>query len=601
MRAILCYMWYNTIEVIIMYVAINGVKNNKSVYIMQSYRKENGQTSSRVYRKLGRLEELLARFAGNQEEMLAWAKQEAAKDTSSYNSKTEPVSLSLFQNARIPKDEERSFNVGYLFLQQLCTELRLDNICRKIRSRHKFAYDFHAILTDLIYARILSPSSKLSSYSFCNSLLEPPKYSLQNLYRALSVMAEESGFIQEELYRNSNFVHPRNKKVLYYDCTNYYFEIEQDDDLRRYGKSKEHRPNPIVTMGLFMDADGIPLAFDVFPGNQNEQTTLKPLENTIIRDFGCSEFIFCADAGLGSKSNRFFNSFGNRAYVITQSLKKMKKEDRDIALNPTQYKVLGSDKPIDLRTLDETDEKVFNTIYYKEVPVVTGNIDETVIVTYSPKYKDYQQKIRNRQIERAEQMIANQEKKRKGKNQNDPARFIQKTSVTEDGELASKCVYSLDQDRIDEEAMYDGFYAVITNLEGDVGEILKINRQRWEIEENFRIMKSEFEARPVYVQREDRIKAHFLTCYISLLVYRLLEKKLHSNYTCEQILKTIRGMQLTLLPQNSGYVPSYKRTDITDNLHEAFGFHTDYEFISKSTMRSIIKETKTDKIKKAEI
>ena len=584
-----------------MYVAINGVKNNKSVYIMQSYRKENGQTSSRVYRKLGRLDELLARFAGNQDEMMTWAKQEAAKDTSSYNSKTEPVSLSLFQNARIPKDEERSFNVGYLFLQQLCTELRLDNICRKIRSRHKFTYDFHAILTDLIYARILSPSSKLSSYSFCNSLLEPPKYSLQNLYRALSVMAEESGFIQEELYRNSNFVHPRNKRVLYYDCTNYYFEIEQDDDLRRYGKSKEHRPNPIVTMGLFMDADGIPLAFDVFPGNQNEQTTLKPLENTIIRDFGCSEFIFCADAGLGSKSNRFFNSFGNRAYVITQSLKKMKKEDRDIALNPTQYKVLGSDKLIDLRTLDETDEKVFNTIYYKEVPVVTGNMDETVIVTYSLKYKDYQQKIRNSQIERAEQMIANQEKKRKGKNQNDPARFIQKTSVTEEGELASKCIYSLDQDRIDEEATYDGFYAVITNLEGDVGEILKINRQRWEIEENFRIMKSEFEARPVYARREDRIKAHFLTCYISLLVYRLLEKKLHSNYTCEQILKTIRGMQLTLLSQNSGYVPSYKRTDITDDLHTAFGFHTDYEFISKSTMRSIIKETKTDKIKKSEI
>lgn len=594
-------MWYNTIEVIIMYVAINGVQSNKSVYIMQSYRKENGQTSSRVYRKLGRLDELLARFSGNQDEMMEWAKQEAAKDTSSYNSKTEPVSLSLFQNARIPKDEERSFNVGYLFLQQLCTELRLDNICRKIRSHHKFTYDFHAILTDLIYARILSPSSKLSSYSFCSSLLEPPKYSLQNLYRALSVMAEESGFIQEELYRNSNFVHPRNKKILYYDCTNYYFEIEQDDDLRRYGKSKEHRPNPIVTMGLFMDADGIPLAFDVFPGNQNEQTTLKPLENTIIRDFGCSEFIFCADAGLGSKSNRFFNSFGNRAYVITQSLKKMKKEDLDIALNPTQYKVLGSDKPIDLRTLDETDEKVFNTIYYKEVPVVTGNMDETVIVTYSPKYKDYQKKIRNRQIERAEQMIANQEKKRKGKNQNDPARFIQKTSVTEDGELASKCIYSLDQDRIDEEAMYDGFYAVITNLEGDVGEILKINRQRWEIEENFRIMKSEFEARPVYARREDRIKAHFLTCYISLLVYRLLEQKLQGCYTCEQILKTIRCMQLTLLPQNSGYVPAYKRTDITDDLHTAFGFHTDYEFISKSTMRSIIKETKIDKIKKAEI
>lgn len=578
-----------------MYISINGTEANKRVYIMQSYRKENGKTSSRIHRKLGRLDELLERFSGDYEQMMAWAKQEADKDTFSYHSETEAVSLSLSQTAYIPKDEERSFNVGYLFLQQLCTELHLESICRKISNRHNFEYNLHAVLTDLIYARILSPSSKRSSYSFSYTLLEPPKYTLQSLYRALSVMAEESGFIQEELYRNSNYVHARNTKVLYYDCTNYYFEIEEDDDLRKYGKSKEHRPNPIVTMGLFMDADGIPLAFDIFPGNQNEQTTLKPLETTIIRDFGCSEFVFCSDAGLGSKSNRFFNSFGNRSYVITQSLKKMKKEDRDIALNPTQYRAPGSNKKIDLRTLDESDETIFNTIYYKEIPVVTGNMDETVIVTYSPKYKAYQQKIRNKQIERAEQMISGPEKKRKGKNPNDPARFIQKTAVTEDGEIADKCVYSLDQNRIDEESMYDGFYAVITNMEDNISEILKINRQRWEIEENFRIMKTEFEARPVYARREDRIKAHFLTCYISLLLYRLLEKKLQGKYTCEQVLKTIREMSVTLLPKNLGYVPSYKRTDITDDLHRIFEFHTDYEFISKSKMRSIIKETKINK------
>lgn len=578
-----------------MYISINGTEANKRVYIMQSYRKENGKTSSRIHRKLGRLDELLERFSGDYEQMMAWAKQEADKDTFSYHSETEAVSLSLSQTAYIPKDEERSFNVGYLFLQQLCTELHLESICRKISNRHNFEYNLHAVLTDLIYARILSPSSKRSSYSFSYTLLEPPKYTLQSLYRALSVMAEESGFIQEELYRNSNYVHARNTKVLYYDCTNYYFEIEEDDDLRKYGKSKEHRPNPIVTMGLFMDADGIPLAFDIFPGNQNEQTTLKPLETTIIRDFGCSDFVFCSDAGLGSKSNRFFNSFGNRSYVITQSLKKMKKEDRDIALNPTQYRAPGSNKKIDLRTLDESDETIFNTIYYKEIPVVTGNMDETVIVTYSPKYKAYQQKIRNKQIERAEQMISGPEKKRKGKNPNDPARFIQKTAVTEDGEIADKCVYSLDQNRIDEESMYDGFYAVITNMEDNISEILKINRQRWEIEENFRIMKTEFEARPVYARREDRIKAHFLTCYISLLLYRLLEKKLQGKYTCEQVLKTIREMSVTLLPKNLGYVPSYKRTDITDDLHRIFEFHTDYEFISKSKMRSIIKETKINK------
>lgn len=578
-----------------MYVSITGNKGNQDVYIKQSYRKDNGKTSSRIYKKLGKYNTLLEQFSGNEKELMNWAKKEAEKETLAYNQQKEKVSLSLSPLARIPFDEERVFNIGYLFLQKICSELRIDNICRNIRNHHKFAYDFQAILTDLIYTRILAPSSKLSSYKYCHSLLEPPKYSLQDLYRALSVLAEESDFIQEELYKNSNFIHPRNSKILYYDCTNYYFEIEAEDDIKKYGKSKEHRPNPIVTMGLFMDADGIPLAFDIFPGNQNEQLTLKPIEKKVIKDFNCSEFIFCSDAGLGGKSNRFLNSFGDRSYVITYSLKKMKKEERDLALLPTQFKVPGSNKLIDLRTLDESDPEVYNTIYYKEYPLVTGDMDETVIITYSPKYKAYQSKIRNAQIDRAEKMIQSSDKTRKGKGSNDPARFIQRTAVTEDGEIAQKSIYQLDEAKILEESMYDGFYAVVTNLEGDIRELININKQRWEIEENFRIMKSEFEARPVFVRRGDRIKAHFLTCFISLLVYRLLEKKLGEEFTCSQILETLRTMNVTLLSKDSGYIPSYKRTKITDKLHNSFGFRTDYEFIRKSTMRTIIKETKQNK------
>mgnify|MGYP003372761016 FL=1 len=599
---LLCALWYNKIisqkELVHIYISLTGNSDNKDVYIKRSYRKSNGKTATQIHRKLGKLNDLLERFSGNYDAMMAWAKSEAEKDTMEYNAKTSNVTVSLSQSAYIPKNEERCFPVGYLFLQKLCTELKIDSICRKISKRHKYTYDFSAILTDQIFSRILAPSSKLSSYSYCQTLLEPPKYELQNLYHALSVMAEESDFIQKELYFNSNFVHPRNKKILYYDCTNYYFETTQDDDFRKYGKSKENRPNPIVTMGLFMDADGIPLAFDVFPGNQNEQTTLKPLETKIIHDFACSEFIFCSDAGLGSKANRKFNSFGNRSYVITQSLKKMREEDRQIALNPKQFRRLGSDKFIDISTLDESNPDIYETIFYKEVPVVNGDMDEIVIVTYSPKYKAYQKRIRGQQIARAVKMIEQPGRKRRGKNQNDPARFIKSTAITEDGEVAGRNIYDLDSDRISEEEMYDGFYAVITNLEGDVGEILKINRRRWEIEENFRIMKTDFEARPVYVRRDDRIKAHFLICYISLLVYRLLEKKLGNDYTCNEILGTLRSMQVTLLSKESGYIPSYKRTDMTDDLHKVFGFHTDYEFISKSAMRSIIKNTKTEEIKK---
>lgn len=289
---------------------------------------------------------------------MTWAKNEAAKETELYNECTGKVTVEFSQTACIPMNEARSFHAGYLFLQQLCTQLCLGNICRVMKGRHKFKYDLHAILTDLVYAMVLSPSSKLSSYNFCKTLLEPPKYEIQDVYRALSVIAEESDFIQSELYKNSNFIHPRNQKLLYYDCTNYYFEIEEESSLKYYGKSKENRPNPTVTMGLFMDADGIPLAFDIFPGNQNEQTTLKPLEKKILKDFNCSEFIFCSDAGLGSTNNQAFNNIVNRAYVVTQSLKKIKQEDRDIALNPTQFRKVGSADFIAIRTLDENDENL---------------------------------------------------------------------------------------------------------------------------------------------------------------------------------------------------------------------------------------------------
>ena len=586
-------------EVIIVRITTSKSKNSESFYITQSYTNANGKSTSKTIRKLGTLAELSAQLHTDRDGVVEWANEQARLETLKYKSEKEDatVMIPFHSNRLMDYNKQKLFSGGYLFLQSIYYGLKLDSVCRKIKSRHKFEYDLNAILSDLIYTRVLEPSSKSSSFRAAKQFLEPPTYELHDVYRALSVLASEMDFIQSEVYKNSFFLGDRMDRILYYDCTNYYFEIEEEGDFRRYGKSKENRPNPIVTMGLFMDADGIPLAFDIFPGNQNEQTTLKPLEAKILQDFNCSEFIYCSDSGLGSASNRRFNSLGNRAYIITHSLKKMKKEDREIALNPTQFRKVGSQKFIDLRTLDETDEEVYHTIYYKEVPVVTGNMDETLIITYSPKYKAYQRKIRARQIERAQKILATPGRKRKGKNQNDPMRFVKKTSITSEGEIAEKQVYDLDEEQIEKEEMYDGFYAVITNLEGDISEIIRINKQRWEIEENFRILKTEFEARPVYVRREDRIKAHFMTCYISLLLYRLLEKKLGNAYTASQILRTLRSMQMILLNTASGYIPSYTRTELTDTLHKAFGFRTDYEFITKSSMRTIIKDTKQIKAK----
>ena len=579
-----------------MRVTTTKSKFSESFYINYAYIDKNGKSTSKIFKKLGTLNELKEKLGtDDRDEVMKWAKEQARIATEQHKAESETVLVPLSPKSLINLNERRSFNCGYLFLQKICSDLRIDNICRNIKGRHKFKYDIQAIITDLVYARILNPSSKKSSYSYCQSLLEMPKYSLDNVYDALQILADESDYIQCDLYRNSNFLHARNKSVLYYDCTNFFFEIEQEDELRKYGKSKEHRPSPIVELGLFMDADGFPLAFDIYPGNQNEQTTLKPLEQKVIRDFECSKFIFCSDSGLGSKSNRQFNDLGDRSYVITQSLKKMKTEDRDIALNPAQYRKLGCDKFINLSELDLNDPDVFNTVYYKEIPVTNGPLEETVIVTFSPKYRDYQRKIREGQIERARKMITSDGKiKKNRKNPNDPSRFIETVHVTSDAEVAENIIATLNTEAIAEEEKYDGFYAVITDIEDDPAQIIAINKRRWQIEECFRIMKTEFRSRPVYVSTEKAIKAHFLTCFIALLVYRILENQLNNKYTVTEIVNTLSEMKLTDIGE-MGYIPSYTRTALTDALHENAGFRTDTQIVKKSKLRSIIKSTKDKK------
>lgn len=575
-----------------MKVVTSKSNSNETFYLCYSFVNANGKNTSKTHCRLGTLSELSEKLNTDRAGVMLWAKEQARCATLSLKNENANIDIPFSPCDLISLNEQRSFNCGYLFLQSILSDLRFDNICRNIKHHHDFDYDFKAIFSDLIYSRILQPSSKRSSFSFASSLLEPPKYDLHNVYRALSVLAEESDYIQSDLYRNSNFLHKRNTNVLYYDCTNYYFEIQQEDHFKKYGKSKENRPNPIVGMGLFMDADGFPLAFDLHPGNQNEQKTLKPLEQKVIRDFDCSQFIYCSDSGLGSQDNRLFNDMGGRSYVITQSLKKLKKEDRDIALNPAQYRAIGSDKFIDLRELDEKDPLVYNAVYYKEIPIESKKISETLVVTYSPKYKAYQTKIRQGQIDRAKKMIADGGKiKKTHRNPNDPNRFITKTAVTEHGEVADSIFSELNQDAIDKEAMYDGFYGVATDIEGSVSEIIETNKRRWQIEECFRIMKTELDARPVYLQREDRIKAHFLICFLSLLVYRLLEKKLGNKYTVKETIDTLRSMNLCAIDAY-GYIPAYRRTQLTDELHNIFGYRTDTQIIKKANMRSIIRQSK---------
>lgn len=571
-----------------MRVTTSKSKNSESFYISKGFVNDKGVSTSVIVRKLGTLNDLLKEHGPSRDDVMAWAREEARLETLKYKQERESkaVQITFHADRQLDYDRQNFFRGGYLFLQSIYYGLQLHKTCRKLKAKYKFEYDINAILSDLIYSRVLEPASKRSSFKTASEFLEKPSYRLHDVYRALDVLGNECDLIQSEVYKNSRFSGKRNDKVLYYDCSNYYFEIEQEDGNKKYGKSKEHRPNPIIQMGLFMDGDGIPLAFSLFPGNANEQTSLKPLEKKVLGEFGCQKFIYCSDAGLASESIRSFNHLGERSFIVTQSIKKLPAEEKAWALDRNGFRRVSDDRPVDITKIPEDD----TGLYYKDEPYTTKKLHQRLIVTYSPKYALYQKMIRDKQVERAQKMIDSGSTKKNRKNPNDPARFIGTIAATKDGEAADIHSY-LDTDKIKSEAQYDGLYAVCSDLLDDVKDILKVSEGRWQIEECFRIMKTDFSARPVYLQDENRIKAHFLICFLSLVSYRLLEKKLGGKYTCEAILNTLKAMNFAEI-QEQGFIPLYKREKITDDLHDICGFRTDYQFITKSQMKTIQKKSK---------
>ena len=571
-----------------MNLIISKSKNSKSLYIQKSFRK-NGKSTSKIVRKLGTMEELLPQHNNSEEEVIAWGKKIARKMTEEEKRDRDIVLISLSQSKLLEPMKQTSYNGGYLFLQDIFHSLKLDKTCRDIQEEYKFEYDLADILSRLIYSRIIYPSSNLSAYEDSKRFIEQPAFELHDIYRSLDVLAEKCDAIQEFLYENSRKVVSRNTSVLYYDCTNYFFEIEEERGSCRYGKSKEHRPLPVIQMGLLMDGNGFPLSFVIL----NEQPSLIPLEKRIIKDFGITKFIVCTDAGLASNDNREFNTQGERSYIVTQSLKKVKKHIKDWALD-TEGWTKGDSNGLDISSVMKSadDGETFEDgIWYKERWINENGIEQRIIVSFSPKYRAYQRYIRSRQIERARRSADNN-KKSTDRNPNSPARFLDEVRYTENGEVADNVEIVVNDGRIAEEEKYDGFYAVCTTLEDDIKDIIEVNKRRWEIEESFRIIKSEFRARPVYLQKDNRIEAHLLTCFIALMFIRILENRTGNKLTIEKLIDTLRGYNFQHI-EGSGYIPTYTRNDATDILHEAFGFRTDYQINSEKNMKKIIKTTKT--------
>ena len=571
-------------------------KNYTFYYVQKSYRTNDGKCSTKNVERLGTIEDLKARFGDC--DPVGEAKKYVAELTAAEKASCTPVMVGYSPTALIGKGEQRNYNGGYLFLQKIYYELGLDYVCKKIEKKHRNRFDLNGILSRLLYTRLLYPGSKLSSLEDSRKFFEQPSEDIHQVYRALSLLAAEFNEVQAEVYRRSLKLGGRDTSVVYYDLTNYFFEWEEEGGIVQYGHSKEGRPLPIVQMGLFVDREGFPLAMCVEPGNTAETLTLKPMEEMLQEKFGLSKMIVCTDAGLSSYENRKNDAVSNRSFITVQSVRKMNRKLQEWSLGASGWYVQDSEEVFDLTEVDA--EKYYDTLFYKErwdqVKMQTGEILEMrYIVTFSFKYRDYLSYVRNRQIDRALVLLesgrANTDRK---KSPNDAKRFIKTEYCTEDGELAQVKNFSLNQEMIDQEARFDGFYCICTDLEGPADEIIRLNSGRWVVENDFRITKTDMDARPVYLKRDDRIKAHFLTCFLALLIYKYLEKKINRggmHFTTREILGTLRDMNF-LSVDGEGYIPAYERTDLTNHLHGSAGFRTDTQIVTKKKMRGIIASTK---------
>ena len=597
-----------------------------SYFVQQGIRNGKKVTTKNIF-KIGKHSELLAQ--GHQDP-LAYAKEVVEE----YNKKmkSEKVDLEItidFNKKLIPSDNVSSksslLNIGYFFLQDIYSKLNLKDFIKNITKDKKITYNLNDITRFLTFDRILNPRSKLAAVNNLDFFYEKPSFSHQNVLRGMDILADHYDSYLQHLFENSNTIVKRDTSICYYDCTNYYFEIETVDEpyydevtgeylygLRQYGPSKEHRPNPIVEMGLFMDKDGIPLTMGLYPGNMNEQKTVHELESKMIRTLKNKRIIYCGDAGLGSASIRVFNDLGGRAFIVTQSIKKLSEELQNDIFNDTGYKLLSNNSCVTLKHMksfnkfDENNISLYQDKAYKEI-IVDSNVDlglfeektfkngntktvkskailkQKIIITYSRKMAEYQKNIRNKQIERAKALLARGvDDIRKGPN--DIARFIKCTNRT---------LYTLDQDRIDLEEKYDGFYAIATNLlEDDPKDIIEINSQRYKIEDCFRVLKTNFDARPVHHRLDKRIVAHFMICYTALLIYRLLEKQLKDkkyDFTINEILTTLKNMNVS---NRDGlfYEAEFTSSKVCTALNDLFNFGLDKKYYQNSELTKLVKK-----------
>ena len=603
-------------------------------YFIATTVRDGGKVSTVKVATIGKHSDLLKIT----DDPLAYAKQKVEEFNSSLKNNVVTCTAQIDLSKKLDDSDhsvsDSTFvNIGYFFLQKIYQQLELDGFFSDICSDKKIDFDCNEINRFLTFARILDPRSKLGTFDRLSSYFEKPQVEYHHILRFMDILSDKSSTYLTHLYHSSNNVVKRDTSVMYYDCTNFFFESESPDEdiidevtgeviqgLRQFGVSKEHRPNPIVEMGLIMDSRGIPVTMCIHPGNTNEQTTAIPVEKELLNMVGTSKFIYCSDGGLGSYSIREFNSMGGRAFIVTQSIKKLSDVLKDAIFNDCDYRLLSNDMPISvehLKTFDRKDsasrslydDKAYRIIEanrivdlgLSEEKTLTsgkkksvrskGTLKQRIIVTFSRKMMEYQRTIRNRQIERAKKMIKACDPEEIKKGPNDVRRFMKRIAKGKDGKEAS-VRYEIDEEKIREEEKYDGYYAVATNLEDPARDVLAVFGKRYQIEDCFRIMKTSFDARPVFHHNPERIKAHFLICYTALLIYRLIEVQLDDrkkHHTVEEVRTTLKNMNITE-EFNVYYKALYTGSRTLTDLVTVLDLPLDHLYYQASDLKRMIKK-----------
>lgn len=595
-------------------------QEGKIYYIAKSFRNERGISTKKNMFRLGTLDEIRRREGVS--DAWQWAQEELARRNEEERIGRQKLKIELSPSKRINTGECVKYSGGDLMLIPFYNALGLPQICREIQTDTRTEYSLNEILESLVVSRILYPCSKKGAYELNKKRIRPTSFGLEDIYRALSLLSSHIDDIQARVWSNSQKITNRNTRIIYYDCTNYYFEIEDNDKdfvdkqtgeyipgLRKRGKSKENRPNPIVQMGMLMDGDGMPLSFIIFPGNESEQPSLQKIEEMVANKFGLNEFIISTDAGLGSENNRRYNMTEGREYITVQSLPSLPKADQDMALAPEGWRIAFRDSALPPIDPFNPERKIFNlseidldaerhTRFYKEI-IVDKCMDgdkstarqERVIVTYSHDFALYLRYKREERISSA-QKIVNRRQTKSRQSQQDPRRYVATEYITKEGIKATNVKMALDQKAITADQRFDGFYAYGTSLDDDAADVLRARSFHHEIEHLFRTTKTFLEARPVHLQRQDRIRSHFLICFLAMVIIKILQKKLHMpELTIDQLILTLRSIEFDYF-KSIGYRPLFERNEITDRLQQIAGITIDTEIVETKRMNKLYRNIK---------